>query len=157
MKTPIKLLLWLLILTPLYYAFFCQKPSYGAVRGSKPPSTANATANAAEVRPTSTLPMGGILGERRTVRISHYGWTGNKMANGLWPTRGFVASSDRTIPLGTKIFMETKQLCGIFEVGDRTAIWVGKELGDTIDIYLNLPKEKLLELGTYKTIAYIIK
>jgi len=65
-------------------------------------------------------------------RITCYSWTGNPMANTLYPVEGYVATSDRTIPFGTKIIIEGIE----YEVGDRTAKWVHEDFEyQTIDIY----------------------
>ncbi|MDE2439273.1 MAG: hypothetical protein KGN01_07840 [Patescibacteria group bacterium] len=73
---------------------------------------------------------------KKVMRISHYGWTGNKMSNGQYPYVGAVATSDRTIPLGSKVEIAGRD----YTVADRTAKWIGKKRGDTIDIYSNDPK-----------------
>lgn len=65
-------------------------------------------------------------------RITCYKATGNKMANGQYPKNGFVATSDRTISLGTEVIIEGKS----YIVGDRTALWVQEEKGFTIDIFM---------------------
>ena len=67
-------------------------------------------------------------------RITCYGWTGNPMANGKYPEYGYVATSDRTIPLGTEIIIDGET----FIVGDRTALWVHQKWEvPTIDIYMD--------------------
>ena len=87
----------------------------------------------------------------RTMRISYYNATGNRMSNGEYPKEGYVATSDRTIPLGTKLSIGNKE----YEVGDRTAKWVHTERGDTIDIYLNMSDEELKEKGVqYKEVIF---
>ena len=71
-----------------------------------------------------------------TARITQYGWTGNKMANGEWPHVGAVATSDRTIPFGTRVIIEGKT----YVVKDRTAVWVAKEFPlPTFDMYSEQP------------------
>ena len=68
-------------------------------------------------------------------RITEYGWTGKRMANGEYPHIGAVAVSDRTIPLGTKINID-----GVwYEVKDRTAKWVHEKFGFTVDIFSHNP------------------
>jgi 3D (Asp-Asp-Asp) domain-containing protein len=75
-------------------------------------------------------PLGASV-EPTLARITCYKATGNRMANGQYPSEGFVATSDRTIPLGTKIVIDGIE----YEVGDRTALWVHEQKGFTIDIY----------------------
>lgn len=54
------------------------------------------------------------------------------MANGIYPSYGYVATSDRTIPMGTKIIIDGEE----FEVGDKTAKWVNEKFSyPTFDIY----------------------
>ena len=70
--------------------------------------------------------------KQHLARITCYNWTGNQMANQLYPVKGYVATSDRTIPFGTKIIIEGIE----YEVGDRTAKWVHEDFEyQTIDIY----------------------
>lgn len=55
------------------------------------------------------------------------------MANGQYPKNGFVATSDRTIPLGTEVIIEGKS----YIVGDRTNKRIQDEFGIlTIDIFM---------------------
>lgn len=91
-------------------------------------------------------------GERRLVRVSFYGWTGNPMANGKYPADGFVATSDRTLALGTHATID-----GVgYIVGDYTAEWVHDRFGvTTFDIFRDLPEEDLIKLGSYRTVATI--
>lgn len=66
-------------------------------------------------------------------RITCYKATGNKMANGQYPKNGFVATSDRTIPLGTEVIIEGKS----YIVGDRTNKRIQEEFGIlTVDIFM---------------------
>lgn len=90
---------------------------------------------AVELPPPCTLENVFCL-NKRYMRITEYGWTGNKMANGEWPRVGYVATSDRSIPFGTKVIISSKE----YIVGDRTAKWIEKDLGDTIDIYSENPR-----------------
>ena len=39
-------------------------------------------------------------------RITYYRATGNRMANGAYPEDGAVAVSDRSVPLGTRVFID---------------------------------------------------
>lgn len=75
-----------------------------------------------------------VVVNTQQARITCYNWTGSKMANGLYPKEGYVATSDRTIPLGNIIEIE-----GIkYEVGDRTNKRIHNQFGMlTIDIYKN--------------------
>jgi|SRR3990167_1539696 len=70
-------------------------------------------------------------------RITQYGWTGNRMANGEWPHIGAVATSDRTIPFGTRVLIGGEE----YVVKDRTALWVSEKFNySTFDIYSDDPK-----------------
>ena len=72
------------------------------------------------------------------------------MANGEWPHQGACAVSNRTIPLGSKI----KVLGRVYIVKDRTARWVHKKHGFTVDIYEpNL--KKCLKFGRKKLLIKI--
>ena len=72
------------------------------------------------------------FGTKQLARITCYSWTGNPMANTLYPVEGYVATSDRTIPFGTIIIIDGKK----YEVGDRTAKWVDEKYEyHTVDIY----------------------
>lgn len=148
MTTPLKLLAWCAFLAFLSHltTTYATKPQIQAFRGQEQASTA-----------TSITDMAGIKGEKRNVRITYYGWTGFPMANGELPHWGAVAISDRTVPLGTIVYADTKFICGRFTVKDRTAQWVNDKFDlPTIDIYMPLPKEELRKLGTYKTDVYLI-
>lgn len=68
----------------------------------------------------------------KEARITCYKETGNPTASGKTPKNGMVATSDRTIPFGTKVYIEGN----IFTVEDRTASWVHTERGFTIDIFM---------------------
>ena len=60
------------------------------------------------------------------VYLTKYGPTGNPMANGEYPHIGAVATSDRSIPFGTKILVDGEE----YVVKDRTAKWVHDRQGD---------------------------
>lgn len=75
--------------------------------------------------------------------VTKYGWTGNPMANGEYPHEGAVASSDRSIPLGTKVLIDGKE----YTVKDRTAKWVHEQRGFTIDIYSEETNQEMLNFG----------
>ena len=68
------------------------------------------------------------------------------MANGEYPYIGAVATSDRTIPFGTKVKIEDKE----YVVCDRTAKWIHDKFGSTFDIYSEEPIEDLLKFGRKK-------
>lgn len=70
-------------------------------------------------------------------RITCYVATGNPMANGQYPKPYDVATSDRTIPFGSIAQIDGKD----YTVGDRTAKWVQKELGFTIDVFMEKKAE----------------
>lgn len=69
-------------------------------------------------------------------RITEYGWTGRTMASGNYPYVGAVAVSDRSIPLGTRVSIDDT----VYTIEDRTAQWVHKKFGFTIDVYSENPK-----------------
>jgi hypothetical protein len=77
----------------------------------------------------------------KRARITEYGWTGYRMANGKYPEIGYVAVSDRSIPLGTKIILRGQE----YEVGDRTALWVHEKFGFTVDVYSQNPSGRSYE------------
>ncbi len=72
---------------------------------------------------------------KRLMRITEYGVTGNLTASGKVPRVGMVATSDRSIPFGSKVEIEGKT----YSVEDRTAKWV-HGLDDTIDIFSENPR-----------------
>ena len=76
-------------------------------------------------------------------RITCYLWTGNKMANGEYPKKGYVATSDRTIPFGTEIEIDGET----FIVGDRTNSRFQYFETPTIDIFWEGSRESCLEFG----------
>jgi len=81
-------------------------------------------------------------------RITCYLETGYNMANGKYPEKGWVATSDRTIPFNTEIEINGV----IYKVGDRTNNRFDKELL-TIDIYWEDTLESCLEFGVkYKDV-----
>ena len=84
--------------------------------------------------------------------VTKYGWTGNTMANGEYPYIGAVASSDRSIPFGTRVEIDGK----VYEVKDRTALWVHKKFGLTFDIYSEDTEERMLEFGRQDKIVRIL-
>ena len=77
------------------------------------------------------------------VFLTKYGPTGNPMANGEMPHLGAVAVSDRTIPFGTKIFINNQE----YIVKDRTAKWVHEVKGFTVDIYSEETQEEMVRFG----------
>ena len=68
-------------------------------------------------------------------RVTCYGPTGYRTASQKVPAYGMVASSDRTIPLGTKVIIEGYE-DKPFTVEDRTAKWVHEKFGLTFDIFI---------------------
>lgn len=66
-------------------------------------------------------------------RITCYAPTGYRTASMKTPQYGMVASSDRTIPLGTKVMIEGY---GEMTIEDRTAKWVHEKKGFTLDIFM---------------------
>jgi 3D (Asp-Asp-Asp) domain-containing protein len=66
------------------------------------------------------------------------------MANGLYPKKGYVATSDRTIPFGTKIEIDGVE----YEVGDRTNKRFQHFKNQTIDIFWEESEESCLKFGT---------
>ena len=87
-------------------------------------------------------------------RITYYGWTGNRMANGKYPKQGYVATSDRKIPLGTVVKIEGKN----YVVGDYTAEWVHAKFEyPTFDIYSSLGDAELMKKGTHTTSVSIVE
>lgn len=79
--------------------------------------------------------------ETRNVRVTWYNKTGNPMSNWLYPKEWYVATSDRTIPLGSWVVIDWKK----YKVGDRTAKWVHDKKWDTVDIFYDEPKEKTIK------------
>lgn len=88
-----------------------------------------------------------------TAYVTKYGWTGYKMASGKYPYIGAVATSDRSIPLGTKIIIDGQE----YTVEDRTALWVHQRQGLTIDIYSEDSVKEMLNWGKRKLDILIIK
>lgn len=74
--------------------------------------------------------------------ITKYSWTGYTMANGEFPYLGAVASSDRSIPLGTLVKIMGEK----YIVKDRTALWI-HDRGTTFDIYSEETIEEMLKFG----------
>lgn len=72
-------------------------------------------------------------------RITKYLWTDDKMASGVYPFVGAVATSDRTIPFGTQVQIEGKW----YIVMDRT----NKRIKNTFDIYTTESKAEALKFG----------
>ena len=78
------------------------------------------------------LPLANSIHYRGIARVTCYRDTGT-MANGNYTRPGSVASSDRTIPFGTRINI---QGIGNFTVEDRTAAWVDAKFRfPTFDIW----------------------
>ena len=66
------------------------------------------------------------------MRITEYGATGNLTASGKVPRVGMVATSDRSIPFGSKVEIEGRT----YSVEDRT----NKRIENTIDIFSENPR-----------------
>lgn len=73
-----------------------------------------------------------IIPISQTARITCYSDYG-RTASGEITRPGIVATSDRTIKMGTHIYIEGY---GIMEIKDKTAKWIQKERGLTFDIWL---------------------
>ncbi len=72
-----------------------------------------------------------------TARVTQYGPTGHLTASGKVPYVGSVASSDRTIPFGTRVWIMGK----VYTIEDRTAKWVHEKFSlPTFDIFSHDPK-----------------
>ena len=69
---------------------------------------------------------------KKTMRITEYGATGNLTASGKVPRVGMVATSDRSIPFGSKVEIEGRT----YSVEDRT----NKRIENTIDIFSENPR-----------------
>lgn len=67
----------------------------------------------------------------KKARITCYNDSGT-MANGEHTFIGAVATSDRSIPMNTPVFI---QGYGIMKISDKTAKWVYEKYGLTFDIY----------------------
>ena len=95
--------------------------------------------------------------EIKTISISawvtKYAWTGYTMANNEYPYVGAVATSDRSIPFGTRVIINGKE----YVVKDRTALWVFNERGQVFDIYSEETKQDMLNFGKQKLEVLIIK
>lgn len=71
-------------------------------------------------------------------------------ASGLITRKGIVATSDRTIPMGTEVII---QGYGKMLIADKTAKWVNEKHGFTLDIYdPNCDKSFGVKRKTYKLI-----
>jgi 3D (Asp-Asp-Asp) domain-containing protein len=104
------------------------------------------TPNGEPVPVTTTINLG------VEARVTKYLATGNKMASGKMPYIGAVASSDRTIPFGTRVMIDGKE----YIVEDRTALWVHATHGLTFDIYTEETKQEALNFGSQKKLVTII-
>ena len=90
----------------------------------------------------------GRVAIKKFARVTKYRWTGKKMANGLFPEPGYVAVSDRSIKLGSLIWIKFER----YIVGDYTALWVhdkSKSEGYdfTVDIYTEESNDEALNFG----------
>lgn len=82
---------------------------------------------------------------KKTMRVSEYGWTGNKNAAGKYPTVGTVACP-RRYKLGTVVTIDGKE----YTCEDRYAPWVQEKFGDTIDVYSEKPNGLDYKIVTIK-------
>ena len=97
----------------------------------------------------TTTPNIAKLSPPRLHRITCYTATGNKTASGKTPRGGMVATSDRTIPFGTKIEIEGIE----YVVEDRTNKRFQYFETPTIDIFWEGSRESCLEFGVkYKNV-----
>lgn len=121
-------------------------PSAGPVEEVKAPvaPVKPAVPKAAPPAPRKTEPVE-VSGEvlRGKARITKYGWTGHKMANGEYPYEGAVATSDRTIPFGSKVIINGVE----YVVKDRTASWIHDKYGLTFDIFSTESRQEMLTYG----------
>ena len=75
------------------------------------------------------------------------------MANGEYPYLGAVAVSDRSIPLNSEVAIYQKTLKDgtkyfkVYDVKDRTALFIHREHGLTIDIYTEGTEQEALKFG----------
>jgi len=95
---------------------------------------------------------------KKLARITKYLATGNPMANGQFPRPGFVAVSDRSIKLGSLIWIGYTR----YQVGDYTAKWVHrKSLAEgydlTVDIFTESSLQEALEFGKQSAKVAILK
>lgn len=90
----------------------------------------------------------GRVAVKKFARVTKYKWTGNKMANGMYPRPGYVAVSDRSIKLGGLIWIGYTR----YIIGDYTDLWVhdkSKANGYdfTVDIYTEESLAEALNFG----------
>ena len=151
MTTPIKLLIWLLIIVPLYVQAFCpSKPHHGAVRGWKQPSTAEA----AEVRPQNLVFAGS---KTITAYVSFEAFTdqepclsasGTDVCKEYAEGKKIIAANE--YPFGTKLRIEGM---GDYTVADRMA---EKNYGK-IDLYMGYDLQGARNWGVQQRKVYLIK
>lgn len=84
--------------------------------------------------------------------VTHYNY-GTTTASGKPVREGMVATSDRTIPFGTKVLIDGK----LYIVEDRTAKWVHDRQGLTFDIYSRSSTKELMAWGKRKELIEFIK
>lgn len=134
------------ILGALSFTFIAFKTASKPINPTEPPKT----------------PLNAV--KRVTASITKYRATGYPMANGKMPYIGAVAVSDRSIPLNSQIAIESEILSDstkvfkVYDVKDRTALWVHEKHGLTIDIYTNGSKQEALQFGRQtKQIIFLTK
>ena len=105
------------------------------------------------LKPPTNAFNGRIRASGTVASITKYLATGNPMANGEAPYIGAVAISDRTIPLNSQVAIEDGELSDgtkvfrVYDVKDRTALWVHERNGLTIDIYTEESEQEALQFG----------
>jgi len=124
-----------------------------AYTGSVPwPKLASDAKQAAEQKKSATVQKNKAVSSRTAVpmlaRISKYLKTGKLMANGLPPKVGYVAVSDRSIKLGSLVWIGRTR----YIVGDYTNLYVHQLSKDldcdlTVDIFTTESKQEAKKFG----------
>ncbi len=84
-----------------------------------------------------------------TVEATAYTWTGNRTATGTWPKVGTIAVDPKTIPLGSKVYIEGYG----FAVAEDTG---GLIKNFIIDLYMDT-EQACLSWGRRSTTLYILE
>jgi len=88
------------------------------------------------------------LEDWRPIRISHYGATGNPMANGEMPYVGAAAISDYSYPVKSGNVKARVLGEKTYDVKDRTARYIQGRFGiTTLDLYTDGTDDELRKLG----------